>query len=105
MGSDNSQDPLDDLGRRIDKARKSQPDDKPAASNPSALGAAFRLSTELVVAVFVGLVMGLGIDWFFGTKPFGLFIFLAFGIAAGFYNVFRTARAMNAKAQEKDGER
>lgn len=63
----------------------------------SLLGMAWRLSTELLASVLVGLLLGWGIDQLFGTKPFGLLIGLGFGIAAGFMSVFRTADAMDAK--------
>jgi len=64
----------------------------------SLLGMAWRLSTELLVSVLVGMFLGLGIDTLIGTKPWGLFLGLGFGIAAGFMSVFRTADAMNAKS-------
>jgi ATP synthase protein I len=64
----------------------------------SLLGMAWRLSTELLVSVLVGMFLGLGIDTLIGTKPWGLFLGLGFGIAAGFMSVFRSADAMNAKS-------
>jgi ATP synthase protein I len=64
----------------------------------SLLGMAWRLSTELLVSVLVGMFLGLGIDTLLGTKPWGFFLGLGFGIAAGFMSVFRTADAMNAKS-------
>ena len=44
--------------------------------NPSALGAAFKLSTELVSAVAVGTIIGFIFDKTFGTKPWFILIFL-----------------------------
>jgi len=42
------------------------------------------------------LVVGMGIGWFldrtFGTQPWCLVVFTAFGIVAGFRNVLRAAR-------------
>jgi ATP synthase protein I len=77
--------------RRNAKVKPDKRDDN------SLLGMAWRLSTELLVSVLVGMFLGLGIDTLLGTKPWGFFLGLGFGIAAGFMSVFRTANAMNAK--------
>jgi ATP synthase protein I len=63
----------------------------------SALGKAFRLSTELVAGVFVGGALGWGLDYWLGTRPGFLLVFLLLGIAAGFLNVIRAAREMSGK--------
>lgn len=76
------------------RAAKIGPD---KSDDNSLLGMAWRLSTELLVSVLVGMFLGLGIDTLLGTKPWGFFLGLGFGIAAGFMSVFRTADAMNAK--------
>ena len=77
--------------RREDKVSKDDGDDH------SLLGMAWRLSTELLVSVLVGMLLGWGIDKLFGIAPIGLLIGLGFGIATGFMTVFRTANAMDAK--------
>lgn len=50
------------------------------------------------------LVVGMGIGWFldrtFGTRPWCLVAFTAFGIVAGFRNALRAAR--KAAAEEED---
>ena len=61
------------------------------------LGMAWRLSTELLVSVFVGFLLGYGVDTLLKTGPFGALVGLGLGIAAGFMSVFRTAAAMEAK--------
>jgi ATP synthase protein I len=69
----------------------------------SALGKAFKVSTELVAGVFVGGFIGWALDSLlmpklgFKTAPFFLIVFLLLGIAAGFLNVFRAAREMGEK--------
>jgi len=77
--------------RRESKVRKDKREEN------SLLGMAWRLSTELLVSVLVGMFLGLGIDTLIGTKPWGFFLGLGFGIAAGFMTVFRSAAAMQAK--------
>ncbi len=62
----------------------------------SALGKAFKISTELVAGVFVGGFIGWALDRALGTH-FLIVIFLLLGIAAGFLNVIRAARGMGEK--------
>ena len=63
-------------------------------NNPSPIGAAFKLSTELVSAVAVGTIIGFILDQTFGTKPWLILIFFFVGVVAGIVNVFRSAKNM-----------
>jgi ATP synthase protein I len=104
--SDQSEDPdqerLDALGRKIEAARKTAPESVPA--RPSGhVNIAYRLSTEFVASVFVGLALGWGFDALTGLRPVGIFVFSILGIAAAFYSVFRVMRELNA-AQKKEGK-
>jgi ATP synthase protein I len=58
----------------------------------SGAGFAFKISTELIAALVVGVGMGLIVDNFLGTKPFGLIIFFILGSFAGFLNIYRVMR-------------
>ena len=58
----------------------------------SGAGFAFKISTEIVAALVVGVGIGLLVDKFLGTKPFGLIIFFILGGFAGFLNVYRVMR-------------
>ena len=62
--------------------------------NPSPIGTAFKLSTELVSAVAVGTIIGFILDNWFGTKPWLILIFFFVGVAAGIMNVVKTAKKM-----------
>ena len=91
-------DPLpDDFDERLKRARGSE---RPAGAGPapSLLGLAFRLATELVAGVVVGVFIGWFLDRWLGTAPLLLIVFFALGTAAGFINVFRTARQMNVQS-------
>ena len=66
----------------------------PKNRNSSSIGAAFKLSTELVAAVAVGTIFGFILDSWFGTKPWLIIIFFFLGAAAGMLNVIRTANRM-----------
>ena len=62
--------------------------------NPSPIGAAFKLSTELVSAVAVGTIIGFILDKTFGTKPWLILIFFFAGVIAGITNVIKSAKNM-----------
>ena len=63
-------------------------------NNPSPIGSAFKLSTELVAAVAVGTIIGFIFDKTFGTKPWFILIFFFVGVVAGITNVIRSAKNM-----------
>ena len=62
--------------------------------DPSPIGSAFKLSTELVSAVAVGTIIGFILDKTFGTKPWLILIFFFVGVAAGIMNVVKSAKNM-----------
>ena len=62
--------------------------------NPSPIGSAFKLSTELVSAVAVGTIIGFILDKTFGTKPWLILIFFFVGVIAGILNVIKSAKNM-----------
>jgi ATP synthase protein I len=47
---------------------------------------------HLVLGTFVGLAIGYFLDRYLNTKPWLTLIFLGFGIASGFTNLFRVVR-------------
>ena len=87
---------LDELGARLNavkaKHKSPEPDKK---TDGTMLGVAWRMSTELVVSVVVGLGLGYGIDTFFGSKPWGMLIGLCFGFAAGIMAVLRASKTLD----------
>ena len=60
--------------------------------NSTSIGAAFKLSTELVSAVAVGTIIGFILDNWFGTKPWLILIFFFAGVIAGIFNVIKSAK-------------
>ena len=62
--------------------------------NPSPIGTAFKLSSELVSAVVVGTIIGFILDKTFGTKPWLILIFFFVGVIAGITNVIKSAKNM-----------
>jgi len=85
------------LEARLDEAQaRHTTSDKAHKTDGSLLGMAWRLSTELVVAVLVGAGLGFGLDKLFGTAPWLLLVGLGFGFAAGIRGVMRVAARMDA---------
>ena len=62
--------------------------------NSSSIGAAFKISTELVAAVAVGTIIGFFLDKTFGTKPWLIIIFFFIGVITGIINVIKSAKNM-----------
>jgi len=85
---------FDDLKSKIELIKKKYKKDKIQKNNNS-IGFAFKISTELVAAVFVAIFIGWYIDKLLGTKPIFLIILLLVGIVAGIFNVVRSAKMIN----------
>ena len=86
----------DSLKTRLEIA-KSKISEKDLYSNkepPSSIGAAFKLSTELVAAVGIGTIIGFILDKTFGSTPWLIIIFFFLGVTAGIINVFKSAKNM-----------
>ena len=58
------------------------------------LSIAFRLGTELTVAIMIGAVMGYALDRYLSSKPWFLAIGVVLGGAAGCLNVYRVAKVI-----------
>ena len=52
------------------------------------LGVVSSMGISFVLAIFIGVLIGRYLDKWFGTAPLFFFIFLFFGIAAGFRNLY-----------------
>ena len=53
------------------------------------MGIGVRVGVELVSALVVAVAMGFALDWWLGTKPWLLGLFVLLGGAAGVANVWR----------------
>ena len=82
---------LEELNKKIDNLdNKTNESKKYKKENGAGFG--FKISTEIIAALVVGVGIGLIVDKYLGTKPFGLIIFFIFGAIAGFLNVYRVMR-------------
>lgn len=52
------------------------------------LGLVSSMGISVALAIAIGVFVGLKLDEWLGTKPWFFFIFLFFGIAAGFRNIY-----------------
>ena len=88
--------PKDQFKTRLEIAKKriSEKNQDNKNENPSSIGTAFKLSTELVAAVAVGAIIGFIFDKTFGTTPWFILIFFFVGVIAGIYNVIKSAKNM-----------
>ena len=88
--------PKDQFKTRLEIAKKriSEKNQDNKNDNPSSIGTAFKLSTELVAAVAVGAIIGFIFDKTFGTTPWFILIFFFVGLVAGITNVIRSAKKM-----------
>jgi len=87
----NKEKKLENLKKKIDNLQQPIPKNK-TNKKESGAGLGFKLSTEIVAALVVGVGMGIIVDNYFNTKPFGLIIFFILGAFAGFLNIYRVIR-------------
>ena len=82
---------LEELNKKINNLDSKKKDDR-FKKKASGASFGFKISTEIIAALVVGVGIGLIVDNYFNTKPFGLIIFFIFGALAGFLNVYRVMR-------------
>ena len=89
MGKDQFKTRLEIAKKKVSKRNLSEKN-----HNPSPIGSAFKLSTELVSAVAVGTIIGFILDKTFDTKPWLILILFFVGVIAGIINVIKSAKNM-----------
>jgi len=85
---------FDDLKKKIELT-KNKYSNNLSKNSPNIIGLAFRIGTELVAAVFVATFIGYYLDKWLGTKPIFIIILFMVGVAAGIFNVVRSAKMIN----------
>lgn len=98
---------LEDLDARLRDAQRRQAGEGSAPGvregAGSALGMAWRVGLELVSALVVGVVIGILLDRWLGTKPWLLILFFVLGSAAGLLNVFRMMSGLGGTVGYRKG--
>lgn len=103
MSSEPDPDRLRALEERLAKAKgpAAKKDRSATAQGFSQGEMAWRMVIELASGIVIGLGIGYGLDWLFGTLPIFLTIFVLLGFAAGVRTMMGTARQMQDKAAPK----
>ncbi|PQA87747.1 hypothetical protein CW354_05135 [Marinicaulis flavus] len=92
---------LDEFSERLDRMRGHGQNEPSPQKSASAWGRAMRISSDLLAGVFVGCLLGLGLDRWLDTEPVFLLIGLALGFAAGLRNMTRTLKQENDQSSER----
>jgi ATP synthase protein I len=86
---------LQRLGERLGQHQSDRPSENDLGRGPnadtSALARGLRLSAEFVAGILVGAAIGWLVDWWLGTSPWAMIVFLLLGFAAGVLNLVRAA--------------
>jgi ATP synthase protein I len=85
---------FDDLKKKIELTKNKYKSSLPQNNN-NIIGMAFRIGIELVAAIFVATFIGYYLDKWLGTKPIFIIILFMVGVAAGIFNVVRSAKMIN----------
>ena len=88
----NEKNKIENIKNRIKNLEESQSSNKDKQSSKSGISFGFRIGVEIVAAIIVGTSIGIIVDKYMNTKPFGLIIFFIFGALAGFLNIYRVMR-------------
>ena len=93
----NKDDNIKKLKEKIENLENSKKFTTKVQNQKNGAGFGFKISTEIVAAIVVGVVIGLLVDNYLGTKPIGLIIFFILGAFAGFLNVYRVMRRIEKR--------
>lgn len=85
---------LRDLEKRISALKSIGERPTPGSDKFHQANQAWRMVTELVAGLVIGVGVGYGLDAVFGTLPIFLVVFTIFGFIAGIKTVMRTAGEM-----------
>lgn len=96
------------LDAKIARLKAAQEPGPPKADGHVLGQHAWRMVTELVAGLLIGLGIGFGLDALFGTRPLFLVLFVLLGLAAGIRVMLRTAQEIQRQsmnAAEKSADR
>ena len=81
-----------DLSERLEQKLKKAKTNNLYKNNGYSIG--LKISMDLISSIVVGVLIGLGLDKIFLTKPIFFIIFLVLGIITGFYSLFKTMKKL-----------
>jgi ATP synthase protein I len=96
-----------DLDDRLDKVRAQRDaaarSDLDAEMRGRGMAYGMRMAAELVAAVVVGGIIGWGLDWVLGSRPWLFLLFFMLGFVAGVLNVMRSYDRMQRDFNARTG--
>ena len=98
---------LSDLGDRLGRVKAERDAgaeaDRDAEMRGRGMAYGLRMAMDFVAAVFVGGLIGWGLDWVLGSGPWLPLLFFLLGFAAGILNVMRTYQRMQREFAARTG--
>lgn len=76
---------IEELSKKIEEYKQRQNNKKVKKKE----NAAVYVLAELLAAVIVGVMIGLGLDYYFETKPVFMIIFFIIGAISSFWNIYK----------------
>jgi ATP synthase protein I len=61
----------------------------------------FSSGVDLISSVVAGLLLGLGLDWWLGTRPVFVIIGIIAGFGSGFYKLWQHSAVLEEQAKER----
>lgn len=98
-------DPLRDLGEKINSAKQSYENEPKVEDHHSGLQHAWRMVIELVSGLAIGFGLGYGLDIVFGTLPIFMIIFTLLGFVAGIKTMLSTAKEVQRNQASRLSEK
>lgn len=89
------------LEARLKEAESRRPPEDTRSERSKGLSFAFRIGTELVAGIAVGVGIGWALDRWLGTKPWLMIAFFVLGAAAGMMNVYRAVAGLGGQVGYK----
>jgi ATP synthase protein I len=89
---------LEELDARINALKHTQTPKPEAEEHYSMAQQGWRMVTELVSGLLIGVGLGYGLDVLFGTLPIFLVVFTLLGFVAGVNVMIRTSKEIQAEA-------
>lgn len=101
---------ISDLEGRLGKVRSERrgsggQTDGSAESRRRGMAYGMRMAADLVASVLVGSIIGWGLDWVLGSRPWLFLLFFLLGFVAGVLNVVRTYERMQREFAPEQGNR
>ena len=86
------------------RERNQGPGDKAGSQDAgqSSSGYGLRLSVELIASLLAGLGLGWTIDWFVGSQPLFMLIFMFLGLGLGVYHVMLISKRQQEEDENKE---